>query len=387
MMKFFLRFIVLLLLFISAAGMVVQASEQPDFNTAPTTRNGEKWRIAYYEGGEYINYQQVLTATVRGLIELGWTKSIDIPPQHGEQTKDLWDWLVTNIESDYLEFVANGHYSANWDDDARNKMAEEIITRLETQNDIDLIIAMGTWAGKDLANAKHSTPTIVLSTSDPISAGIIKSVDDSGFNHVHAHVDPDRWERQIRLFHEIIGFDSLGVAYEDTVNGRSYAAIDVIEKAAKDRGFEIVRCYTESDISDLQIAADGVKECFEQLAKKADAIYVTEQGGITSKSIPELVAIANKNRIPTFAQYGSEMVKYGFLVSTSTAGYKYVGEFHALTIAKVLNGAKPNQLDQLFEEPPKIAINLKTAEIIGFNPPLIILGATDEIFQTIETPK
>ena len=385
-MKFLLRFAVLIFIFFAlTTGLVAQASEKIDFSTTPTTHNGKKWRIAYYEGGEYINYQQVLTATVRGLMELGWIKNIDIPTQHGEQTKDLWNWLATNVESDYLEFTA--HYSANWDDDARKEIAEEIITRLKTQNDIDLVIAMGTWAGKDLANEKHNTPTIVLSTSDPISAGIIKSVNDSGFSHVNAHVDPDRWERQIRLFHEIIGFSSLGVAYEDSVDGRSYAAIEIVEKVAKERGFKIVRCYTKSDISDTQIAADSVKECFEELSKKSDAIYVTEQGGINNKSIPELVAITNKNRIPTFAQYGSEMVKYGFLVSTSTAGFRYVGEFHALTIAKVFNGAKPNQLDQLFEEPPKIAINLKTAEIIGFNPPLIILGAADEIFQTIETPK
>jgi hypothetical protein len=81
------------------------------------------------------------------------------------------------------------------------------------------------------------------------------------------------------------------------------------------------------------------------------------------------------------------MVKYGFLVSTSTAGYRYVGEFHAETMAKIFNGAAPNQLDQVFEEPPKIAINLKTAEIIGFNPPLVILGAADEIFRETTKPE
>ena len=386
-MKFLLRLFVLLFLFASPIEVVVNASVKPDFNTAPCYHNGKKWRVAYYEGGEYINYQKVLTATVRGLIKLGWIKSIDIPLQQDEQTKELWNWLVKNIASDYLEFVYNGYYSANWDDDTRKEMAEKILSRVKTQNDIDLIIAMGTWAGRDLANSKHNTPTIVLSTSDPISAGIIKSVNNSGFTHVHAHVDPSRWERQIRLFHEIIGFNKLGIAYEDTVNGRSYAAIDDVEKVANERGFEIVRCYTKSDISDTEIAADSVKACFEQLTKKSDAIYVTEQGGVTKNSVPELVAIANKHRTPTFTQHDSDMVKYGFLVSTSRAEYKYTGEFHALTIAKVFNGAKPNQLTQLFEEPTKISINLKTAEIIGFKPPLILLGAADEIFQTIEIPK
>ena len=50
-------------------------------------------------------------------------------------------------------------------------------------------------------------------------------------------------------------------------------------------------------------------------------------------------------------------------MSLSQASYKYVGEFNAKTIAKTFNGAKPRELGQLFEEPPKIAINLKTAEI------------------------
>ena len=99
------------------------------------------------------------------------------------------------------------------------------------------------------------------------------------------------------------------------------------------------------------------------------------------------MTIANEHHIPTFSQSGSEEVKYGFLVSISQAGFRYVGEFHAQTIAQVLNGAKPNQLDQLFEEPPKIAINMKTAEVIGFDPPVVLLGATDEIFNEISQPQ
>ena len=96
-----------------------------------------------------------------------------------------------------------------------------------------------------------------------------------------------------------------------------------------------------------------------------------------------MVEIANRNKIPTFSQSGAREVSYGILASLSRAGYKYVGRFHAETIAKVFNGAMPNQLNQLYEEPPKIALNLKTAEIIGFDPPIVLLGATDEFFDDI----
>jgi len=320
-------------------------------------------------------------------MKLGWIETTVIPPQKGEQTKDLWNWLATNAISKYIRFVRDAHYSANWDDMLRQKTISKIIKRLNGRHDIDLMIAVGTWAGKDLANETHQTPTMVLSASDAVASGIIKSAEDSGYDHVHACVDPFRYERQVRVFHDIVGFKNLGVAYENTVEGRSYAAVEIIEKVAQERDFKIARCFTKSDIADTGLAEGSVKDCFGKLVQNADAIYVTVQGGVSLKSIPDLVRIANSHGIPTFSQSGSEEVRYGFLMSISQAGFKYIGKFHAETLGKVFNGATPRQLNQVFEEPKKIAINLKTARAVGFDPPIDVLGAADEIYEEIESPK
>ena len=366
---------------------VASFAEQGVFKVEPTTNDGKKWRIGYYEGGAYINYQQQLTETVKGLMQLGWVETADLPKQSGESTDTLWKWLSTEAKSEYIEFIADAHYTALWEKNTRTEIEDEIVLRLNNDKDIDLMIGMGTWAGKGLANYRHRTNTLVFSTSNPISSGIIKSVEDSGFDHVHVRVDPKRNERQLKVFHEMVGFHKLGVVYEDSIAGRSYAAIDTIEALAKTHDFEIIRCHTKSDISDKKLAEEGVIKCFNQLAKNADAIYVTQQGGVNSRSVPFLVEIANENKIPTFSQSGAGEVSYGVLASLSRAGYKYVGRFHAETIAKVFNGAQPNQLNQLYEEPPKIALNLKTAEIIGFDPPIVLLGATDELFDEIKDSK
>jgi hypothetical protein len=196
-----------------------------------------------------------------------------------------------------------------------------------------------------------------------------------------------RYERKIRIFHDIVKFKNLGVAYEDTIEGRSYASMDIIEKVSKELHFDIVKCHTKSDISDKEAAGESVIKCFDSISKKADSIYVTLQGGVNSKTIPKIVEIANSQKLPTFSQSGSDEVKEGLLLSQSHSGFKYVGLFHAQTIGKVFNGALPRQLTQIFEGPPKIAINLKTAEIIGFNPPMILLGAADEIFDSIGSAK
>jgi len=380
------KIVIISVAMIFMAAIPVVAKDKGNFNTSPRDNNGKKWRIGYYEGGEYIDYQVIFTATIKGMMKLGWMEQVDIPPQKGEQTSELWKWLSTKVNSKYIEFVKDAHYTANWDDNLRIKVSKQVIKRLNGKKDIDFMFALGTWAGQDLSNDKHSTPTVALSVSDAVGSGVVKSAEDSGFDHMFARVDPYRYERQLRTFHDVVGFKKLGIAYEDSVSGRSIAAVKDVEKVAEERGFEIVRCYTKDDVPDKKIAEETCKQCFNQLVKKADAIYITLQNGVNASSIPDLVKITSSSEIPTFSQSGSHEVEWGFLLSLSQAGYKYLGEFNAEVVAKVFNGAKPRQIDQLFEEPPKIAINLKTAENIGFDPPVDVMLAADEIFHEIEMP-
>ena len=358
------------------------------FGTSPVLNDGQKWKIVFYEGGPHANYYHYLEATIRGLMRLGWIEKADLKEIHSKKkdTERLWKWLVKKSESDYLEFLEDGYYSANWDDEQRKVNKSRLLDRLTSEDEVNLVIAMGTWAGLDLVNDEHSVPTIVMSTSDPVESGIIKSQDDSGYDHVHARVDPYRYERQLRIFYDIIKFKKLGIAFEDSIYGRSYSAIDTVEKVAADIGFEVVKCHTKSDISDTDIASQSVIQCFNELSKEVDAIYVTIQGGVNTESIPVLVEIANKNSIPTFSQLGSKEVQQGFLFSISRPGFKPAGLFLSATIAQILNGAKPRQLTQVFEETPSIAINLKTAEIVGVYLYADILAAADTIYRDIKNP-
>ena len=377
----------ILTLFFLAACVPAMAADKGNFSTQPTTNHGKKWRIGYFEGGEFINYQLNFIAIISALMNSGWMDKAAIPEQAGEQTADLWQWLAAQTGSKYIEFVKDAHYSGNWNKERIDEMVPKIISRLNDQKDIDLIIAAGTKAGLKLATSAHNVPTLVISTTDPLSAGIIKSVEDSGLDHVHARVDPYRHERQIRVFHHFLGFNKLGMAYQDTEQGRSCAAFDSVKKVASEEGFEIVPCFTTDESGDVKKDEESVKKCFETLCRTADAIYVTSQNGVHANSIPDLVKIANQHKIPTFAQSHSEQVKYGFLMSISRANFQYVGKFYAQTIAKIFNGAKPRDIGQLFEAPSKIAINRKTAEMIGYEPSIDVLSVADEIFDDIVVPK
>jgi hypothetical protein len=118
-----------------------------------------------------------------------------------------------------------------------------------------------------------------------------------------------------------------------------------------------------------------------------DAVYITAHRGVTLDNLPLMLAPLNAKGIPTFSQQNSEEVRHGVLMSISQAGFQFVARFHAETIAKIFNGAKARDLPQLFEDPLRIALNLKTASTIGYNPPVEILIVADEIFEEIQVFK
>lgn len=356
--------------------------------TAPVLRpDGGKWRLGYYEGGQYPDYAVILKATVRGLVELGWMEPLDLDPPGLDPAVPgaLWRHLARNARSDYLTFVEDGFYAAgNFDRDVRATVRETLLDRLTAAGDIDLMIAMGTWAGQDLATDRHDVPTIVMSTSDPVGSGIVPSAEDSGLPHLHAKVEPDRYARQVELFHDVIGFSVLGIVYEDSPEGRTFGAVDAVERTAAARGFRVERCHAPFSDVPLAAAEEAVLRCYADLAGRTDAVYLTAHRGLGDATLPQVVETLAGAGVPSFSMLGESEVRRGLLMSVAQNNYAYVGQFHADTIARVFNGAAPGDLSQVWLAPAKIALNLRTAERIGYDPPVDILLASDEIFMDIE---
>lgn len=374
-----LRF-ALVLLAALLLGTVSKADTWPTTPVAPTTH--ERWRIGYVESGDYIDYALTLAETADGLELLGWLEYTR-PRPDGLSGPELWKWLAENTRSEYLEFVADAYWRpGNFDAQQRGPMRKSISDRLNSRKDIDLLIAMGTWAGQDLRELGPPVPTIVGSVSDAIASGLADSEQDSGRDNMHTRIEPERYQRQLRLFHEIVGFDTLGIVYESSEEGRSYAAVAAAEQVAAERNFKLEHCHAPSASIPLEQAVENAVNCYVRLAERhVGAVYVTTHRGVTNESIETIATRLLQARIPSFSMAGSREVAKGLLMSIAQADLSHVGLFHAETIARTLNGAKPRQLSQLWVAPPKIALNLSTARRIGFDPPVDILLAADEVYE------
>jgi ABC-type uncharacterized transport system substrate-binding protein len=347
--------------------------------TSPILNKGEKWRVGYYEGGPYTEYVTTMRTLISGLMKLGWIETSELPTFEDETPRPYWKWL-TQAQSKYLSFRPEDGYSANWEKQKRAQNKTEMMDKL-TNNHLDLVIAMGSWAGQDLANNQHSVPTVVVSTSNPLKAGIIKSAEDSGYDHVTARVDKDRYLRQVRMFHRIARFKRLGVVYEDTALGRVYSALDEVQRASTERGFELVTCAAlDNNTNDISKANQSCLECYRRLAGQVDAIYVTALNCVDRMMDP-LAEIFITNRIPSFSMIGSKQVKKGVMLSISSdSGHESQGMYNASKIAEILNGVKPRSLPQNFPDPLDVAINMDTVERIGFEMPPSIYKIAHEIY-------
>ena len=377
----------LLIIICLLAVPVLAVNKQPDAEITldPANNKGGKFRLAYCETEPFTNYAGTFYALVIGLEKLGWINNTEgLEYVKGQDdTRVMWNWLATHEISPYLEFVGDAHFTLSLMEGEQPEDA--VIKRLQNQ-DIDLVIGMGTRAGKALANDLHQVPAAVFSTSNAVRSDIIKADNDSGNKHIWAHMDSRLYQRQMTVFHDIFQFKKMGMIYEDSSLGRIYAAVDDAQKVAAEEGFKVVSYPIKEPANDEdreRYYAD-LMQIHQKLAREVDAMYLT-MAPIESSRLPELLAPFYDRKIPVFSQLGTEEVMSGALISVARADFSGIGLFGAETIVCLLKGQSARELPQVFENVPHIALNLEIARKIGFKPPFEILLVADEIFQRVDT--
>ncbi|MFP4362848.1 MAG: ABC transporter substrate binding protein [Spirochaetia bacterium] len=415
--------------------------------TPETAEEGRPFSVAVVQSGEFLEYVDTLNAIIHGLRSLGWLDDRPVTPLLMEQidadafefdyvnmishnadrdfvetmyTKDdqLYAYLLdpeANVQertrllqiqiesgfetvrnivrrleiqdlSDYLSFSLENFYDRQW---AETITASEYLDIIQGQTGADIMIVLGTLAGKDLTDSRNfSVPAVAAAISDPVVSGVIPSVEDSGHEFLTVQTDPAQYRRQIRLFYDVVEFSDIGVIYADTPSGRSFAAIDDVRTVAEERDFSVSVNHNVLDNpedDELSRAEDLYIQALRELCESGiDAFYLSIQAGFTTNSFPRILDILLEYDVPSFAQGGSSYVVQGILLGESASDSLLAGLYNAKKMVAILKGAVPRELSQVFEHMPHIALNIATAQEIGFDIPIDIIASADEIFQTME---
>lgn len=324
---------------------------------SPVYAAEKNYRVGYIEGGSYWLFSDSFQAVKDSLQTRGWFNRI--------------------------EFVDDAHYSPGWD---AEELLDQKAVKLMQRDDLDLIIAAGTDATRAMLKANNQeTSILAMAVSDPLEAGFVESIEDSGVDNFTVRLDPERYPRMFEIFHQTVEFDKLGVIYPDTESGRQFTNLQAAREMAGKRDFQLL----EYD----RITTESVEDCLQGIKylqdRGMDAFFIPSLLGFDweSSNVDKILSYLRQEGIPTFARNGSRDVKAGALMGFSTVDFSRRGNFLSQMIIDILEGKQPRSLNMVDRGSPKISFNIQVANEIGFNPPFELLAATDELYRDIILPE
>ena len=343
--------------------------------------SGRPWNAILVSGGAFSRYPRILEQTARGRDKLDVIQNGNVAiPEASPSTEEMWWWLAENAGGSRIRFLEDGHYCYEWSPELRESLSKEIVERIRTAGDVDLILTLGTEPSLDFKALVDDIPVLCLGSTDPVANGIVPSVEDSGKDNLHATVIVEQFEWQIERFYSIFRFKRLGLMGAEVRRRKS--GVEAAKRFCAQRGVEFVEEYYDEEERDPYRDYERMRAAMQRLIDaKVDAVYLPFFLCPNDK-FPEFLSMLTSRGIPSFTQAGVDPVERGILLGVAETDMENYGLFEARVIDLVTRGVKPRLLDQRFAQSQGLVINLKTAMQMGWQPPLGLLVSVEDTFST-----
>jgi ABC-type uncharacterized transport system substrate-binding protein len=230
----------------------------------------------------------------------------------------------------------------------------------------------GTQAGLAAKAATATIPIVFSSGIDPITAGLVASLNRPGGNVTGVYLliselDP----KKLGLLRELVPDASVIAVLLNPHSADIRARSAAVQEAARTVGQQIhpLHASTEREL----------ETTFVSLAQlRAGALVVSSDPFFNSRR-DQLVALAARYSIPAIYE-GREYAMAGGLISYGTSlaeGYRQVG----LYTGRILKGEKPADLPVVQPTKFEFVINLKTAKALGLTVPASMQLLADEVIE------
>ncbi|KZL92456.1 ABC transporter substrate-binding protein [Clostridium magnum] len=221
----------------------------------------------------------------------------------------------------------------------------------------DLILAIATPSAQAAYNATKDIPILITAVTDPVKAGLAKSLENSGSN-VTGTSDNLPIEKQFELLKKLVpNAKRVGILYNTSENN-SEIQVESAKKAAPSFGLEIVTAGLTN--------VNEVTQSLNSLMGKIDVLYVPTDNVVVS-AMPLIANGCFSKNIPII---GSErgQVTQGALATTGI-DYNKLGYQTGLMAVEIIEGKKPNEIPITMLKDMQLVINEDAAKKLNIKIP------------------
>jgi len=297
-------------------------------------------------------------------VKIGW---IAVTPQDRNRGPEQFRPIVEHhLRQRGWEPHFELRYAAG-DQDRLARMAAELV-----KAQLDVIVAPGTNGAVTTKRATSSIP-IVMSSADPLGAGLVASLARPGANvtGVSAFFDDGVAGKWVEFLREVGTVRNIAVVS----NATSVVAVErvnAIERAALALGLKTRRL-------DLR-SADDVDTVIQLLNQTIQAGLIYDPDLTLLPYAPRVMEAALRQRVPSVVGFAPQAAVTGALLAYGPS-LPEIYRMLAVYVDRILRGAKPGDLPVEQVRKHDLVINLKTAKALDLTIPPSLLLRADQVIE------
>jgi putative tryptophan/tyrosine transport system substrate-binding protein len=237
---------------------------------------------------------------------------------------------------------------------------------------VDLIATYGTQATQAAKEATATIPIVMIGVGDPVRVGLVESLARPGGNITgNTVLSPDLGPKRLQILREAMGNVRRVVFLANPDNASNMAALTETKVAASEAGTVLIPVEVR--------AVDDFDPAFAAVVREQPDAVLVSNDLFHQLHIRHIIEFLAKNRLPGMFQSKESVAAGGFIaygpnlpdLFRRAAGY----------VHRILQGANPADLP--IELPSKfdLAVNLKTAKLLGLELTPTFIARADEVIE------
>ncbi|MGE4193488.1 MAG: ABC transporter substrate-binding protein [Pseudodesulfovibrio sp.] len=263
------------------------------------------------------------------------------------------------IDFNYNVHIAQGNMATN----------TQIVSQIMGEQP-DLVLAIATPGAQACAQKIKETPIVFTGVTDPVSAGLVKDIQNSGGTNITGMSDFSPMDKHVALIREIVpAAKTIGIIYN---SGEPNSVPNL--KALKDEAAKVGMSVEEATIAN----SSGVYQAAKSLVGRCDVVYIGTDNTVVS-AIESAVKVCTDNKLPLVVG-DVDSVARGAIAAVAVDYYK-MGLQTGDMVARILQGANPGSMPVEFLNDLNLHVNLKAAQAMGVTLPESLVARATKVIE------